>query len=349
MLGVAALPGGAGARDASPARPPAAAPGQEVTVVVRVRAEADESPLANAEVIDRATGTRALTRESGEARVRVFPDRALELRVRQLGFSYRDVTLLHASLRGGGRDTIDVRLARIPFALPAVETTAARDCPAVPPDAAPLAFWALGQLREGAERYESFRKAYPFRVTSARVTSVRTAPDRPARATRQLERTDSDRWGDRYAPGAIVQRTPFGYSLPILFISTLGDPRFWEHHCVTSAGVEGTERSRRVRLHFVPSPSARGSDWEGNAILDSASSLLQRVEFTLRVNQPDGPRRFEGYTTFRSPSPLIVVPDSTAAIWWRTAPAPGEGWGEPHVVQLVTLDQLEFRRAKPPQ
>ncbi|MDP1858236.1 MAG: hypothetical protein Q8K82_06180, partial [Gemmatimonadaceae bacterium] len=47
---------------------------QETTVILRVLAETDGSPLINAEVIDRTTGARALTRETGEARVRVPAD-----------------------------------------------------------------------------------------------------------------------------------------------------------------------------------------------------------------------------------------------------------------------------------
>ena len=102
-------------------------------------------------------------------------------------------------------------------------------------------------------------------------------------------------------------------------------------------------------MEFAPSPSARGSDWAGAAVMDSSTSLLQRVEFRLQVNQPDGPRRLEGITTFQSPSHLIVIPDSTAAIWWRSAPSEGDDWGEPDVVQLVRLEKLEFRRARPPK
>lgn len=125
---------------------------QETTVILRVLAETDGSPLINAEVIDRTTGARALTRETGEARVRVPADGSLEVRVRQLGFAFADLTLRRETLRGNGAEPIVVRLTRIPFALPALTTTAARDCPPVDTRVRPLAFWALSQLREGAER-----------------------------------------------------------------------------------------------------------------------------------------------------------------------------------------------------
>lgn len=322
-------------------------PAQERFVVVRVADAADDSPLVNAEVIDRATGIGHLTRELGTARLRLARGDSLALRVRQLGFAFTDL-VVHAHELRDGADTVHVRLERVAYALPSVSTTTARDCPAVEASSRPLALWALAQLRESAERYDAFRKAYPFRVVLERHTSRRRASGAGFANTRQRERGESREWGDKYRPGEVVRVEPLGYSLPILFIATLGDPRFWDHHCVSKASVEGDSSARRVRLRFVPSPSVPGSDWSGDAMIDSASSLLQRVEFRLVVAQPEGPRRFEGFTTFRSPSPLIVVPDSTAAIWWRTAPDDGVSWGDPDVVQVVRLEELTFRKGKPP-
>lgn len=328
--------------------PPSLAVAQ-TTVAVRVLAADSDSPLVNAEVIDRSSGVRALTRETGVARVRVFPDRPLEIRVRQLGFAYVDLTLRHDRLTGDGRDTVVVRLNRVGFALPAVTTTAARDCPLLDAATAPLAYWSLEQLQEGAARYESFRRSYPFRVTNERRTSEQARPDARPRETRSTERNNSDAWGERYRPGQVVRFGSLGYSIPILFIANLGDAEFWAHHCVTAASVEDGPGGRRVRMHFTPSPSARGSDWQGDVFLDSMTSVLQRVEFSLRVNQRDGPRRLEGFTSFRSPSPLIVVPDTTAAMWWRTGPDRDGSWGPPAVVQLIRLDTLEFLGEAPPR
>jgi len=322
---------------------------QELLVTIRVLAAGDASPLANAELIDRTTGSRAFTRESGEARVRVLVDQSVELRVRQLGFAFVDLTLRHAELRQRADTVVVVRLDRIPFALPTHTTSAARGCPAVDPQVAPLALWALALLREGAERYESFRKAYPFRVEIERRTLDRSRPFPPPAVRATRERAESGSWGERYQPGRVVEVHSLGYSVPILFIATLGDPVFWDHHCVSTAALEGEDGARRVRLQFEPVPHVRASDWEGAALIDSASNMLTRIEFKLRVNQSDGPRRFEGYTTFKSPSPLIVIPDTTLAMWWRSAPEQGAEWGLPHVAQQVHSARIEFRRAKPPQ
>jgi len=61
------------------------------------------------------------------------------------------------------------------------------------------------------------------------------------------------------------------------------------------------------------------------------------------------PRRLEGFTTFRSPSPFIVVPDSTVAMWWRReASTYTNGWKGPDVVQLLQLQSVTYRKATPP-
>lgn len=320
----------------------------QAPVVIRVLSDADDSPLANAEVIDLRTGHRALTRENGEARVYLPDEGSVTVRVRQLGFAFADLQLQHASLPGGGAAPVVVRLTRIPFALPPVSTTTARDCPAVADSARPLALWALSQLREGAERYETFRKSYPFEVDIERRTVRRNRAANTQSDQRHRERGRSEEWGDPYLPGQVVQLHTIGFSVPILFLSTLGDPTFWDHHCVTTASVVGRQGARRVRLSFAPSPAARGSDWAGDALMDSSTSLLQRVEFSLFIRQDDGPRRLEGFTSFLSPTSLIAVPESTLAYWWRTAPGAGDEWGLPDVVQLVRTEAIKYRKATPP-
>jgi hypothetical protein len=61
------------------------------------------------------------------------------------------------------------------------------------------------------------------------------------------------------------------------------------------------------------------------------------------------PRRLEGYTTFRSPSPFIVIPDSTVAMWWRRDPADSiDGWTGPDVAQVLQLLDVSYKKAKPP-
>jgi hypothetical protein len=261
------------------------------------------------------------------------------LRVRQIGFTFRDVAI-------PASDTVQVRLTRLPFALPQVQTLASNACEGITPANGTLEAWALAQLREGAERYEAFRRAYPFEVSQ-----VRRTISMPRTARQQIrdvkESVSSAKWGERYERGGVVVESHLGFSVPILFLATLGDSAFWEHHCAERAEVVSVDSTRVVQLSFVPANHVQSTDWTGVAFLDSASSALRKVEFRLRVNGRSGPRRFEGYTTFRQPSPFIQVPDTTIAWWWRADPPEGTEWGLPAVLQRIAVQSLKFRRQPP--
>lgn len=313
------------------------------TVRVRVVDEATKSPLPNAEVIDRVNGARRFTNEAGEA-LMPHGERELALRVRQLGFRFIDRTIPL------GVDSATFELTRVAYVLPAVRTTASTAC-AIDgdPQSATLSAAVLEQLRAGAERYEAFRRAYPFRVQLERRTGNISFNGnvRPTRAS--LETEHSDRWGERYAPNEIIQRTGIGFSVPILFISALADPVFWDRHCFSARGVEALGAERVLRLEFTPKPSIRSPDWEGAALVDSATSLLRRVEFRLTgLKRGDRPRRLDGYTTFMSPTPYIVVPDTTTAIWWRRDVPEGGDWLNADAVQRIALKEITFLRNVPP-
>lgn len=272
----------------------------------------ENTPLPNAEVIDRVSGARTFTSTNGIATLRFPASGALSLRIRQLGHAFVDRAVRRADLTRAA-DTVVVQLRRIPFALPVLTTTADRDCPTVDPSERSMAFWALDQLRESAERYEQFRTAYPFTYSVERRSVTREVPGADPKVFTRRERGFSEDWGERYKRGEILSRTRSGFSAQILFVVALADPAFWEHHCVAGARLEGAADRRQVRLYFAPNPKVRTADWEGEALLDSSTSTLQRVDFKLRQIDEYGPRRLEGFTTFRSPSPYIVFPTAP----WR--------------------------------
>lgn len=316
---------------------PAVAHGQQREVVVSVRAEPGAMPLQNAEVIIRRTGERRFTSTEGVVRLRLNVSTDHDLRVRQIGYSFRDVVVR------AGSTSLEVQLERIPFALPAMRTRASSACDGITPADGALEAWALEQLRESAERYATYTRAYPFDVTVLRHTV--TSPGTARAGPRMIrENTHSGAWGEKYRRGEVVLNTGLGFSVAILFVATLGDSTFWDYHCASSASVGGTEGARRVRLLFVPAGNVKTTDWEGEATIDSATSALERVDFRLRVTDRFGPRRFEGYTTFREVAPFIRVPDTTTAAWWRSDPAQEGEWGLPSVVQRIHVEQLKFRR-----
>jgi hypothetical protein len=322
--------------------------GQPSTLIVRVQEEATRRPLPNADVVDLASGAHRFTNEQGEARL-VWPAGGqVRLRVRQLGFQRIERTVGRASLTA--QDTVTIALKRIPFILPGVITTATDRCDEeVDSVGRVLSLPALEHLRLGAERYEAFRHAYPFRIRQERRTITLGVDGKPKAIRLAEERARSEDWGEPYRPDRIVHRTALGFSIPILFLSALADPDFWGRHCFVVRGVEPLRERRVLRLEFTPARGVRGAEWAGAAFTDSATSLLRRVEFQLvGLRADDLPARLEGYTTFTSPSPFIAIPESTVAAWWRSAPRPDSSWGMPHVVQLLRVLAVEYRKAKPP-
>lgn len=309
---------------------PALALAQSGSLVVRVLSDEFRAPLPNAELIDLVSGRRRFTNEAGEARLTFPPNGELRIRVRQLGFRFQERTLTRPTTAAS--DTAQFVLQRVAWALPSVATTTAKNCPAEPDSSAhALSAWALEQLRQGAERYREFRSSYPFEVHVVRRTAyTNVARDSTPMVREQKERERSESWGDAYEPGRIIDRTDRGFSVPILFIAALADSVFWEHHCFTATGVEDAAAGRVVRLRFYRVIGARDVDWEGAALIDSATSILRRVEFRLAgLDQANVPKAFEGYTTFATPSPYIVIPDTTVAMWWRRDRAPDADWAFP--------------------
>jgi len=238
----------------------------------------------------------------------------------------------------------------VTYVLPAVVARNTTRCAAQgDPASKLLAAQILEQLRASAERYEGFRKSYPFIVKATKRTAIVGPDGKVKQLTERSDDVGSDKWGDPYVAGRVVERTPFGFSVPILFLSSLADPVFWNHHCFAASGVESQNGRRVILLEFSPGLSVRTADWEGVAYVDSANSLLTRIEFRLAgLRRDDRPSRLEGYTTFKSASPNIMLPDSTVAGWWRREIENGE-WGMPDVVQSVHVKSVTYRKAMPPQ
>ena len=298
-------------------------------------------PLPNAEVS--AERRRGLTDAAGEVRILWPENRQLRVRIRQLGFRYVDRTFTRDAASRTEEDTAVVALSRTAWALPQVAVRAERRCrdPGDPRHVA-LSQASMELLRFGAEQFENFRRAYPFDLSMERRTFSQARPGgTPPRALVETDTTPSLEWGDRYVPGNVVQRrSATHYFVPLLFVSALADSAFWDRHCFHARGVVSHEGRRLIRLDFAPTLDVRDADWEGSAWLDSARSVLARVDFRLTYpRRLDGPRRFEGYTIFSTPTPYIAMPDSTMA-WWTTGGAGG--------MQTLVIRELRYRERPPP-
>jgi len=320
---------------------------QPSTVTVTVIDAGARYPLANADVIDLASGQRRFTDEHGQARISWPSDGRLRLRVREVGYQPVQRTLQRAT---ASDEATTFALSKVAYVISPVRATG--HC-VTKADSASLALSVsvLDQLKQGAEKYNEFRRLYPFEASVERRTARIPESGPVKRIVRANEKFRSDTWEQVYRPGNIVEYSEGTFNAPILFLSTLGDSVFWENHCFIARGVESYRGARAVRLEFSPITTLRGPDWGGAALLDSATSYLLRVEFHLvNLNPRKGLSRLEGYQTFGSPSPFVIIPDSVAAIWWtRERSNDDKNPERPDVAQSLHIDSLKYRKAKPPQ
>jgi hypothetical protein len=317
-------------------------------LVVRVIENTNLAPLRNAEVIDLDSRIGRFTDDSGVVRVPWPAARRLHLRIRQLGFKPVERIVDQSSDSSSG-DSLRIVLERVAFALPQVVTREARRCESSDSVGGPRAVPALEQLRLAAERYESFRRSRPFRVEVERRTITLNEDGKPRSVRQNKERVESNDWGDPYVPGEILHHEPAGFSVSLLFLAALADSSFWTHHCFSVRGISSFADQRVVEMDFSLAAGSRGPDWEGTALIDSSTSMLRRLQFRLTgLPENETPRRLEGYTTFRSPSPYITIPDSTIAYWWRLGPSDSGDWHAPDIVQLIHVVDVRYKDNRAP-
>ena len=321
------------------------------TLLLRVVDSASHLPIPNVEIS--AHDRRGLTDVDGEVRVFYPEDGELHVRIRQIGFRYTE-RIFQRDLSRTTEDTAVVALERLGFALPQVVVRAERNCKEpVEPSYAPLTEASMELLRFGAEQFENFRRAYPFDFELERRTSVALSfgASRPKLRPR-IDTLASNKWGDRYIPGKVViQSGRDEYFVPLLFVSALADSMFWNRHCFVARGVESRNGRRLIRLDFSPTVDVRDPDWEGSAWLDSARSVLARVDFQLtNLSSAIGPQRFGGYTVFSTPTPFIARPDSTVATWITAAPVgPYNELRRSGGTQMLLIREVVYRGRKPPE
>lgn len=321
------------------------AQGQQPSIaVITVVDSGARYPLVNADVIDLSTGEHRLTDERGQARFTWPNDGRMRLRVRQVGYQPLQRTL---RLPDSSKTATTFAMNKIAYVISPVSSTS--HCASAADSASLNASMSeLEQLRQAAEKYDQFRRLFPFEATIERRTAVVPTNGVVKRITAVKEKFRSENWQEPYKPGDIIQYERGDFTVPLLFLSTLGDSVFWENHCFIARGVESYQGVRVVRLEFSPSSDVTGPDYAGAAFLDSATSSLLKVDFHLsNLHQRYGPTRLEGYMTFMSPTPFVMMPDTTAAIWW-VRKVSGSEWGYPDFVQRLNLEGLKYRKERPP-
>jgi hypothetical protein len=321
---------------------------QPSTVTITVVDAGARYPLGNADVVDLASGQHRFTDERGQVRMAWPNDGQLRLRVREVGYQPIQRTLDRATASG---ETTTFAMSKVAYVISPVRATS--HC-ATTDDSASLALSVavLDQLKQGAEKYIEFRRRYPFEASVERRTARIPASGVVKRIIVDKEKFRSENLEPQYRPGDVVEyRRDGGFLTPVLFLSTLGDSVFWENHCFVARGIESYQGLRAIRMEFSPSPDVRGPDWEGSAVLDSATSYLLRIDFRLaNLDTQKGLARLDGYQTFDSPSPFVIMPDSVVAMWWLRKTSDDEpSWVlRPDFVQSLHIESLKYRKETPP-
>ena len=316
---------------------------QPTSVPVIALDSLSRQPLPNADVTELTSGQTRITDENGRAYVAWPSNGKIVLRVRQIGYQPRQISIE----RGPSSNSITIALNKIAYVLADVRATG-RCSTQVDTTKLSLSALSLAQLKQAAEKFNDFRHAYPFETKLERRTAAVPPAGQIKRIVVSEEKYSSDKFQHRYRPGDVIERSYGDFTVPLLFISTLADSVFWDHHCFVARGFESYGGDRVIRLDFEPTADVDGPDYSGTALLDSTTSMLRRVEFRL-ANPPrrNGPTKLDGYTTFMSPSPFVVLPDTTGAVWWVNKPDSGEH-SKPDYMQLLFMKDLKYRRAVPP-
>jgi len=230
-----------------PAREPAYGQ-QPSTVIVTVVDSGARYPLANADIVDLTTGQHRLTDENGEARLTWPNDGQLRLRVRQVGYQPRQRTLLRADTPNGAAT---FAMSRVAYVISPVKAIS-RCSTSADSMRLDLSMSALDQLRQGAEKYDQFRQHYPFEASIERRTGALPLEGDIKRIIVKKETYRSESWERRYKPGDNIQYYRGGFTVPLLFLSTLGDSVFWEHHCFLAGAVESYRDMRAPSISTRP-------------------------------------------------------------------------------------------------
>jgi len=173
---------------------------QPATIVITVVDSLARYPLANADVINLATGEHRFTDELGQTYFTWPSSGELRLRVREVGYQPRQQTLQQRV--AGGATT--VAMSKVAYVLSTVRATS-RCYTNADTTSLDLSVAALDQLKQAAEKYDQFRREYPFEATVERRTAAVPRQGDLKRIVVGKEKFHSENWEPKYRPGDIIQ------------------------------------------------------------------------------------------------------------------------------------------------
>ena len=270
-------------------------------------------PLAYSVVSVPSLGRERFSNAEGVFTLNDVPAGTIQLRVRHLGYSPADLSVV---VHAGRPDTIRVSLAHIAVRLTAMQVRAYPECknPGVPKASSDSAFATVfDQLHQNAEQYRLLTDTYPFNYSVERTIS-RVLVNGNAR----IDGIDtlvigSNRW--TYKPGAVVTRTRVGrspFSQLMMNVPTLinfADKAFLENHCFYNGGLETVDGTELLRVDFVAASRIKEPDVDGSMYLDPSTFQIRRSVLRLTKIPPglSGLVEAEAVTTFGEILPSISV------------------------------------------
>ncbi|MDX2193283.1 MAG: carboxypeptidase-like regulatory domain-containing protein [Gemmatimonadales bacterium] len=326
---------------------PAALPAQQDwTVTGRVTSSATSAPIALAEVRTLDGKRSAFTDAAGRYTLRNVPSGPLTLRVRQVGFKFRDIPVTLPADAAVKVRTVDVALEPVAFVLPELVTKSACEQGGFLLTQDERLRSIFEQVREASVRFTSLVKAYPAVVTAQRPTW---------RYTSRLRQLISDQSipdsleGAAYRRGGILKRTGNGgWSAPIPDLGSLASDEFDRNHCFSYDGTEDAPAGKLIRVRFEPLVGIGSPDWEGVIFIDATTAMPRRMEWRLTKLDPKRePTRLEVVTIFSELYPSLIISDSSEARFWY-APENREAMGnDPDRIQAVIARGLTFLKDEP--
>src|SRR5690349_267678 len=211
------------------------------TLVTIVRARESGQPLAYGVVTLQPPTREQFTNDRGIATFAGVPSGRVSLRVRHLGYSPAERSVV---LRPGAVDTIRVELTRVAVSLGPVHVRALAECksPGPPRAASDPSFAAVfEQLEENADQYRVLATQYPFSSSVERMSSVHyVGGDSIIDRIDTLVLGTGVRW--HYAPGGLIEETDDPRNRHVVFnipaLIHFAERSFLDNHCFANGGVD---------------------------------------------------------------------------------------------------------------
>jgi hypothetical protein len=252
-----------------------------------------------------------------------LPEGPLQLRVRHLGYSPVDLSVV---IHAGAVDTVRVLLTHIAVRLTAMQVRGYPECknPGAPNATSDSSFATVfDQLHQNAEQYRLLTETYPF-IYAVERTQSRVLVNGELRMDGiDTLVVNSNRW--RYKPGSVITRTGRGRTASTMMnIPTLvnfADKAFLDNHCFYNGGLETVDGVDMLRVDFIAASRIRDPDVDGSMYLDPASFQIRRsvLRLTKIPSGLAGLVETEAVTQFGEVLPSIpVIADIASVNRFRT-------------------------------